>query len=397
MHSLDPPVQVLLPYTPWDTGTNYSGSTDYITLAKLLKDTGADGFNGDTMNSIPEQFYTYSVNKYNHPIGMCPEWGGTMNEMNYGTVSWGYWPVTNRKPNIGKWKWYDGRHMVYITEKWIYNHTNDLQNAFFNGVGFNPFENVFGTWNTIVPRDAEAIRRTANILRYFGNRNNNPLLKNFTQSIEWLPFVPIIENNKYWNDLFASSFVVDKGTNKQQILFLIVNRNSINIAQASIIFNNTFTINSNLLHVFDCYYGKELTFSVTKQNEINTNINIEGLGYGAILVTMDTTTSNKYLNELLNTMNTMTQKPLNSFSTKWKYLLQTMTLIPSTQLYSTPPTNMISIPYGIFYFNDVGHDIAGWNNSLPQDVQYPFDFTPRFDHRQYMINIQLHVLNINSI
>eukprot|EP01084_Bolivina_argentea_P088228 159320_1 len=131
MHNLDPPIQVLLPYTPWDTGTNYSGNPDYITLGNLLQETGADGFNGDTMGSISEEYYTYSVNKYNHPIAMCPEWGGNINEMNYGTISWGYWPVMNQKPNIGKWKWYDGRHMVYITEKWIYNHTNDLQNAFF--------------------------------------------------------------------------------------------------------------------------------------------------------------------------------------------------------------------------------------------------------------------------
>ena len=61
--------------------------------------------------------------------------------------------------------------MTIICDRWTKNHTNDLQNAYFNGVGFESWENVFGVWNGITPRDAEVVRRVGTILRYFGNRD----------------------------------------------------------------------------------------------------------------------------------------------------------------------------------------------------------------------------------
>ena len=46
--------------------------------------------------------------------------------------------------------------------------TDDLQFAFFNGVGWESWENVWGIWNGITPRDAEATRRVAAIERARG-------------------------------------------------------------------------------------------------------------------------------------------------------------------------------------------------------------------------------------
>ena len=43
--------------------------------------------------------------------------------------------------------------------------TDDLQYAFFNGVGYESWENIWGIWNQITPRDAEALRRVAAIER----------------------------------------------------------------------------------------------------------------------------------------------------------------------------------------------------------------------------------------
>ena len=37
--------------------------------------------------------------------------------------------------------------------------------AFFNGVGYESWENIWGIWNQITPRDAEALRRVATIER----------------------------------------------------------------------------------------------------------------------------------------------------------------------------------------------------------------------------------------
>eukprot|EP01084_Bolivina_argentea_P290188 498398_1 len=359
MHQQDPPIYVLFPYNPWDQGTRYLGKPDYQYMAQFLAETGGDGFNGDTMSSVPSDFYTYSRDKYNHPIAIEPEGGGTLQSMNWDTLGWGYWPENNYKPNVGQWKWNDGRHMTNVCDRWAKNHTNDLQHAYFNGVGFESWENVWGCWNGIVPRDGEAIRRMATILRYFGNRRGSATAQNFTQSRDWQPYIPIIAQNEYWNDLFASSFPVNKGKSNQQILFLIVNRNNKDVNNAQISFENSF-ITTTDLHVFDCYHGNELKFTIKNKN-IDVIISVvEGEGYGCLLATMDTRTSNKELDSFLTIMNTMTQKPLNSFSSKWNFLMQNMTEIAKTKLYTNPPDeNMVTIPKGVFHLINKGVEIEG--------------------------------------
>jgi hypothetical protein len=89
-------VKVLLPYNPWDTGTrrvtNASGSvvSDPVLLDTLIKTINADGFNGDTMGSIPESFYTTSEG-LNHPVALEPEGGGqaSLGFANWDTMGWG--------------------------------------------------------------------------------------------------------------------------------------------------------------------------------------------------------------------------------------------------------------------------------------------------------------------
>eukprot|EP01084_Bolivina_argentea_P290193 498408_1 len=179
-------------------------------MAQFLNDTGGDGFNGDTMSSVPEEFYTYSVNTYGHPIAIEPEGGGSLQSLNYDTIGWGYWTETGYdfEPLVGHWKWDDARHMTNVCARWAKNRTDDIQMAFFNGVGYESWENVWGCFNKIVPRDGEAIRRVATMLRFFGNRYHNPKQENFTQSLDWLPFIPVIAQKEYQNVAFVSMFPV---------------------------------------------------------------------------------------------------------------------------------------------------------------------------------------------
>ena len=85
-HQQSPPINVLFPYSPWDQRTLYSGLLDYKMKAKFLNESGADGFNGDTINYVPQEFYIYSVDAYNHPIAICPDWRGTVQSMNWDTL-----------------------------------------------------------------------------------------------------------------------------------------------------------------------------------------------------------------------------------------------------------------------------------------------------------------------
>ena len=64
--------------------------------------------------------------------------------------------------------------MVNICDRWAADHTQNLQFAFFNGVGFESWENVWGIWRGITPRNGEAIRRIATIERFFSEVIMNP-------------------------------------------------------------------------------------------------------------------------------------------------------------------------------------------------------------------------------
>src|SRR5215469_8797830 len=46
--------------------------------------------------------------------------------------------------------------MVNISDRWNRDKTNDFQFAFFNGLGWESWESIWGIWNGITPRDAEA-------------------------------------------------------------------------------------------------------------------------------------------------------------------------------------------------------------------------------------------------
>ena len=42
------------------------------------------------------------------------------------------------------YKWLESRHMVNICRRWGRDKTDDLQHAFFNGVGYESWENIWG-------------------------------------------------------------------------------------------------------------------------------------------------------------------------------------------------------------------------------------------------------------
>jgi hypothetical protein len=73
--------------------------------------------------------------------------------------------------------------MTNICDRWAQSKTDNLQTAWFNGQGFESWENVWGTWNGITPRDGEAIRRVATMLRFFGSDAAGKPLR----SPRWIP------------------------------------------------------------------------------------------------------------------------------------------------------------------------------------------------------------------
>ena len=120
-------------------------------------------------------------------------------------MTWGQYefPFT---PLVDRYKWLEPRHMVNISDRWNRDKTNDLQFAFFNGVGWESWENILGIWNRIMPRDAEATRRGATIERAFAP---------FFVSEGWQPMVPTLRYGVY----------ASRWPHGEQTLFKVVNRN----------------------------------------------------------------------------------------------------------------------------------------------------------------------------
>ncbi len=83
-------MRVLWPYNPWDTGTRREPTDDEHALAGLIKQTGGDGFNGDTMGFVPRSFWQASREKQ-YPLAFEPEGGGEDESLNWSTMGWGYW------------------------------------------------------------------------------------------------------------------------------------------------------------------------------------------------------------------------------------------------------------------------------------------------------------------
>ena len=53
-------IRVLWPCHPWDVGTRGSAGSDPEEMARLIVETGADGFNGDD-GAIDQSFYDTAV------------------------------------------------------------------------------------------------------------------------------------------------------------------------------------------------------------------------------------------------------------------------------------------------------------------------------------------------
>jgi iron(II)-dependent oxidoreductase len=343
-------VRVLFPMMMWDQGTRAEGIPNWQATAEIMAQIGADGVNGDTMSGIPRAFREAS-DKTGHPLVFEPEGYPSANEMlAYNNMSWGYWryPFT---PLVSEGKLLEPRHMINISDRWNRSKTDDLQFAFFNGVGLETWENVWSIWNGITPRGAETIRRVAAIDRAFST---------FLTSQAWEPLTPTEQFG-----VFASAWPLGNET-----LFTLVNRNEYTLTgpQLELPYKPG-------MHYYDLWHGAELTPERRAQT-VTLDFDIEAHGFGAIVVTPEL--KNRAIQALMATARTWNATPLNSLSDQWKPLPQQITPVAKTTPLSNP-RNMIEIPAADFLFRVNGTEIEG-ENWAGLDVQYPWEDTPRRHH-----------------
>ena len=347
-------VRVLFPMMMWDQGTRPPEHSWPEEIASLMKEIGADGINGDTQDGVPLAF-SLAADKSGHPLVFEPEGGPSDEALAWNLMTWGQYqfPFT---PLIDKYKWLEPRHMVNISDRWNHDKTSDLQFAFFNGVGWESWENIWGIWNGITPRDAEATRRVATIERG---------LAPFLVSSGWEPMAPMLQYGVY----------ASRWPSGDQTLWTIVNRNEYNLQGDQLEIPA-----SGDLHYYDMYHGAELTPQV-RGSRRTLAFDVEAKGYAAVLASK--TPADASLQELMAKMKRMTATPLASYSHEWKVLPQQIVPINSTKPAKSAPAGMIRIPEADFSFDIQGIEVEGLNDS-GVDVQYPWEDAPRRFHSHRM-------------
>jgi len=343
-------VRVLFPLMMWDQGTQAPDKAWPDAIAALMKQIGADGVNGDTQDGVPLGF-SQAADRIGHPLVFQPEDGPSDEALAWNVMTWGQYTFPFI-PMVDRYKWLEPRHMVNISDRWNLDKTDDLQYAFFNGVGWESWENVWGIWIDISPRDGEATRRVATIER---------AIAPFLVSVGWEPLYPM-----HTYGVYASRWPLGNET-----VWTIVNRNSYDVAGQQMEVPLTPG-----MRYFDLYHGTELKPEATGQTAV-LRFDLEASGFGAVLATPGEPSNS--MKTLMERMAELTRKPLSEFSRDNAILKQSLVEIPATAPAAEAPAGMVKIPGGSFDFKVQGVEIEGDASNMV-DVQYPWEATPRRFH-----------------
>lgn len=347
-------VRVLFPMMMWDQGTRDPGAPWPEALTKLMIEIGADGMNGDTQDGVPLAF-SLAAERQGKLLAFQPEGVVHDEQLAWNVMSWGQYDF-GFVPKVDRYRWLEPRHMVNISDRWNRSKTDDLQYAFFNGEGWESWENIWGIWNGITPRDGEATRRVATL-----ERGVAP----FLTSPGWEPFYPMTRFG-----VFASRWPRDGAQ-----VWTIVNRNEYDVDGRQM-----KVADAPGRRWFDLYHGVELT-PQREAGQAWLSFPIEAKAYGAVLAVdgePDAATR-----DLMARMKAMTAKPLASYSAEWKPLPQTMVDVAPTRPAATAPSGMVEIPAGDFRFQVRGLAVEG-GNGAGVDVAYPWEAAPRRFHDHQM-------------
>jgi formylglycine-generating enzyme required for sulfatase activity len=294
--------------------------------------------------------FSLAADAAGHRLVFEPEGGPADEALAWNLMTWGqYGGQYDFAPGVDKYRWLEPRHMVHISDRWNRQKTDDLQYAFFNGEGWESWENIWGIWNGIAPRDSEAARRMVTIERGIAP---------FLTSPDWEPFYPM---HRY--GVFASRWPLRDST-----AWTIVNRNEYPVS------GRQMTVpHGDGVRYFDLYRGTEL------QPDAILSFDLEEHGYGAVLAIRGEPSPAQHA--LLEKMRSMTAKPLSSYSAEWKAVPQKLVEIQRTRPAPAAPPGMVRIPAADFLFRVEGIEIEG-SNDIGVDVQYPWETSARRFHER---------------
>ncbi|MBT9502950.1 MAG: SUMF1/EgtB/PvdO family nonheme iron enzyme [Burkholderiaceae bacterium] len=357
-------VRVFLPTKPWDKGTRDQGQTDWHAIADIIKAVGADGINGDTYNGVPRAFFD-ACDAVGCPVVLQPESTISAEEaLIWNVQSWGKKVPADVVPAVAKWKWLEPRHMINVENRWGRDRGNDFQYIFFNGVGYNAWENIWGIWNQLTPRDAQTLKRIATLQRAVA-----PLLV----SLDWRPYAPTLQSG-----VFASRF-----SGEGQVLHTIVNRNEVEVCGEQLALPHAAGTS-----YIDLWNGVALQPRIVDGRAL-IELSLEPRGYGAVLA-LEAGVEVAGLDAYLAKAAEFAKTPLQSLSAQWKSIPQQLVEIAPTAAVAAAPQGMVMIPAAEFDFVVGGIAIEG-QTWAGVDVQYPWEYEARRGHRRRMHIAAFHI------
>lgn len=349
-------VKVFLPTMPWDFGTNDAHKSDWLSVVELARLVNADGVNGDTYSGVPQAFREAS-DALGHPLVLQPESALNLREgIIWNNQSWGK-ASKDTIPAVSKLKWLESRHMINVENRWARDRTDDLHYIFFNGIGYNAWENVWGVWNQFTARDGEALRRIVTIYRQFPTQ---------MVSKDWQPYAHTLQNG-----VFSSKFPHDGVT-----LWTIVNRNEHELGGEQL-----SVAHAEGTQYLDLWNGASLQPRLHAGQAI-LELALEAHGFGAVLAVQQGVAVDG-LDAFMTHMRASAQ-PLQSLSAEWRALQQQIVPIPATAPATSAPAGMLHIAGGRFDFIVNGIEIEG-TTWAGLDFQYPWESVAHRFHRHALV------------
>jgi formylglycine-generating enzyme required for sulfatase activity len=180
-------VRVFIDYNPWDTGTRREEVSDLDALVEMMRALDADGIFLDTMDRGAEAFRA-RLDAVRPGLVLEGEIALPLERVHDHHCSWAQWFEDSAVPGVLRNKWFERRHMQHQTRRWDYDHTAEYHTAWMNGSGVMIWENVFGSWMGLSPRDRCFLRVMLPIQRRFA-----PLFG----GEGWTPLVPTLARDVY--------------------------------------------------------------------------------------------------------------------------------------------------------------------------------------------------------
>jgi formylglycine-generating enzyme required for sulfatase activity len=165
-------IKVFIDYNPWDSGTRREGKSHADLLVELVNAIDADGVyldtwhDGTALRAKLDAVRPGLVLDTEMPI---PLRNIAEHHMSWGqSKTWRTWEFEDsHAPGVLKSKWFERRHVVRPTNRWIKDRTGELHVAWMNGTGTLVWENVFGVWNGWDARARSMLRSMLPIQRRY--------------------------------------------------------------------------------------------------------------------------------------------------------------------------------------------------------------------------------------